>query len=213
MKSRNIDLYKLALVHRSASVLLEDGGLINNERLEFLGDAILQSISSDILFMRYPDCDEGELTKLRSKVVGRDSLNALALQLGLDREIVTSPASLVKESAILGDGFEAIVGAIYLDRGYDVTYKVILNLIAHHIDLDKLKVTDEDFKSRVLEWGQKYKMKVEFVVNQCADDTGDFEAILYIDGVDKGRGRGKNKKMSEQKAAGVFFESYTNENL
>lgn len=207
---RNIDLYKLALVHRSASVVLEDGGVVNNERLEFLGDAILQAVSSDMLFMEYPEFDEGDLTRLRSKIVGRESMNGLAKTLGLDGEIVTMPAMLLPgQQAIMGDSMEALIGALYLDKGYDVAFRVVVKLLKNNMDIKKMGVTEEDFKSRILEWGQKERRSIEFVSNVGRDDfEGDhsFETVLMVDGVSKGFGAGRNKKQSEQRAAKQFFE-------
>lgn len=210
VQPKNIDLYKLALVHRSASVVLEDGGVVNNERLEFLGDAVLQAVSSDLLFIEYPDFNEGELTRLRSKIVGRDSLNTLAKTLELDKEIVTSPPKLISgQRAIMGDTMEAVFGALYLDKGYDVAYKVIVRMIKENMDIEKMGTTEEDFKSRVLEWSQREHRTISFTTKPGLDAfEGDpsFETVLIVDGEAKGFGAGRNKKQSEQRAAKQFFE-------
>lgn len=206
---KNIDLYKLALVHRSASVVLEDDGMINNERLEFLGDAILQAVVSDMIFIDHPDFDEGGLTRLRSKIVGRENLNSLAKEIGLDALMVTMPSSLVEgRKAILGDGLEALIGALYLDRGYDVTYGAVMRVLERYLDFDKIENTEEDFKSRVLEWGQQNRKKIEFLVkssdNELDEELG-FSAVLLVNGKECGYGAGRNKKQSEQRAAKQFF--------
>ena len=112
----NIELFKLALVHKSASVELEDGSHINNERLEFLGDAVIESITSDFLFIEFPDRDEGFMTQIRSKIVSRQSLNRIASDIGLDKHVISHAAGNVTQKHIYGDAFEAMIGAIYLDQ-------------------------------------------------------------------------------------------------
>ena len=111
----NIELYKLALIHKSASLILEDGRPINNERLEYLGDAVIEAVTSDYIFIEYPDRDEGFMTKLRSKIVSRQSLNALAERLGLDARVIATNGAGISQKHIYGDAFEAMMGAIYLD--------------------------------------------------------------------------------------------------
>ena len=114
----NIELYKLALIHKSASLVLEDGRQINNERLEYLGDAVIEAVTSDYLYIEFPDRDEGFMTKLRSKIVSRQSLNAIARQIGLDRYVILDGSSnTLAQKHIFGDAFEAMMGAIYLDQG------------------------------------------------------------------------------------------------
>ena len=122
----NIELYKLALIHKSASV--EYGGRsINNERLEFLGDAVIEAITSDYLFIEYPEYNEGELTKLRSKLVSRQSLNSIACKIGLDKHIICCRSVGLTQKHIFGDAFEAMMGAIYLDQGYNFTNRLLIN--------------------------------------------------------------------------------------
>ena len=125
----NIELYKLALIHRSASLVLEDGRTINNERLEFLGDAVIEAVTSDYLFLECPDRDEGFMTQLRSRIVSRQSLNALAVELGLDRQVIASAGAGLQQKHIFGDAFEAMMGAIYLDQGYDFVNRLLINNI------------------------------------------------------------------------------------
>ena len=125
----NIELYKLALIHRSASLFLEDGTPINNERLEFLGDAVIETIVSDFLFIEYPEEKEGALSQLRSRIVSRSSLNRLAIEIGLDRHIIVQGNIPLLQKHIYGDALEAIFGAIYLDKGAEaLTLAVFQNM-------------------------------------------------------------------------------------
>ena len=147
----NIELYKLALIHRSASLFLDDGTPINNERLEFLGDAVLESIVSDYLFIEFPEQNEGFLTKLRSRIVSRASLNKLAVRIGLDRHIITQGNYSSQQKNLYGDALEAMVGALYLDKGYDFTNRLIINhLLNRYIDLVDITEQETDFKSRLI---------------------------------------------------------------
>ena len=125
----NIELYKLALVHKSASLVLEDGRSINNERLEYLGDAVIEAVTSDYIFIEYPDRDEGFMTKLRSKIVSRQSLNGLAVKLGLDAHVISANGAGIAQKHIYGDAFEAMMGAVYLDQGYDFVNRLLINRI------------------------------------------------------------------------------------
>ena len=145
----NIELYKLALIHKSASVELEDGSHINNERLEFLGDAVIESITSDYLFIEYPEYDEGRLTQLRSKIVSRQSLNGIAKKLGLDQCIICNNSVSTTQKHIFGDAFEAMMGAIYLDQGYNFVNRLLINgIYATALSLDRVDEEETDFKSR-----------------------------------------------------------------
>ena len=149
----NIELYKLALVHRSASVKVDGGESINNERLEFLGDAVLEGIVSDYLFIEYPHESEGFLTKTRSKIVSRQSLNALAEKLGVDKMVIYNSSGNAAHKHLFGDCFEALVGALYLDKGYNVVNRIVINhLLPKYIDLESVPTAETDFKSRLIEW-------------------------------------------------------------
>ena len=123
----NIELYKLALIHKSASLVLEDGRSINNERLEYLGDAVIEAVTSDYIFIEYPDRDEGFMTKLRSKIVSRQSLNALAVKIGLDTHVISNGGAGIAQKHIHGDAFEAMMGAIYLDQGYEFVNRLLVD--------------------------------------------------------------------------------------
>ena len=148
----NIELYKLALIHKSASVELEDGSHVNNERLEFLGDAVIESITSDFLFIEFPDRDEGFMTQVRSKIVSRQSLNAIAAKIGLDKHVISNAVGNTSQKHIFGDAFEAMIGAIYLDMGYDFANRLLINdIYGRYLSLDELLQSETDFKSRLIE--------------------------------------------------------------
>ena len=134
----NIELYKLALIHKSASIVI-DGQTINNERLEFLGDAVIESVTSDYLFIEYPEYDEGRLTQLRSKIVSRQSLNGIAKTLGLDKCVICNHSVSSSQKHIFGDAFEAMMGAIYLDQGYNFVNRLLINgIYATALSLDRV---------------------------------------------------------------------------
>lgn len=200
----NIELYKLALVHKSASIDI-GGRSINNERLEFLGDAVIESITSDYLFIEYPDYNEGELTKLRSKLVSRQSLNAIAYKLGLDKQIVCCRSVNATQKHVFGDAFEAMMGAIYLDQGYNFANRLLINdIYATKLSLDEVDETETDFKSRLIEWGQKSHHTVLFRTKGTptgAGATRSFHCTVLVDNLEVGHGVGSSKKEAEQRAA------------
>lgn len=201
----NIDLYKLALIHRSASVILDDGTTMNNERLEFLGDAILESIVSDYLFIEYPEASEGFMTKMRSRIVNRVTLNALCVDIGLDRYVIYQSNVSYTQKHIWGDAFEAIMGAIYLDKGYDYVNRLFINeLIPKYIDVEEMSHTENDYKSRIIEWAQKSRRIILFKTRYADCSTSKnplFHSIIHIDGLEIGYGDGSSKKEAEQNAA------------
>lgn len=200
----NIELYKLALVHKSASIDI-GGQTINNERLEFLGDAVIESITSDYLFIEYPEYDEGKLTKLRSKLVSRQSLNAIACKLGLDKHIICCRSINATQKHIFGDAFEAMIGAIYLDQGYNFANRLLINKIySTNLSLEEVDETETDFKSRLIEWGQKNHHTVVFRTKGTptgAGATRSFRCTILIDNLEVGHGIGTSKKEAEQHAA------------
>lgn len=201
----NVELYKLALVHRSASVKVEGGRSINNERLEYLGDAVLESIVSDYLFIEYPDKSEGFLTQTRSKIVSRQSLNSLARELGLDEMVIYNSTGNFAHKHLFGDCFEALVGALYLDKGYDVVNRIVINdLLSRHINLEDLTNSENDHKSRLIEWCQKSKRTISFSTEADGEQRGSQPAFIsrvLIDDMRIGVGRGSTKKEAEQNAA------------
>ncbi|MFI3280656.1 MAG: ribonuclease III [Rikenellaceae bacterium] len=201
----NIDLYKLALIHKSASLVLADGSHINNERLEYLGDAVIESVTSDYLYIQYPLENEGFLTQLRSKIVSRQSLNKLARAIGLDKHIISKANGTFSQKHIFGDAFEALMGAVYLDKGYDFTNRLLINNIYYkHLDIDELLYSETDYKSRLIEWSQKEHLAIEF--RTCNDKESTslrplFYSKVIIGGVEVGHGIGESKKEAEQRAA------------
>ncbi len=201
----NVELYKLALIHRSASVKVEGGGSINNERLEFLGDAVLETVVSDYLFIEYPNKSEGFLTQTRSKIVSRQSLNALAKKLGLDKMVIYNSTGNFAHKHLFGDCFEALVGALYLDKGYDVVNRIVINnLLPRHINLEDLTNSENDHKSRLIEWCQKSKRTISFSTEADGEQRGSQPAFIsrvLIDDMRIGVGRGSTKKEAEQNAA------------
>lgn len=207
------ELYQLALIHKSAAQKLYNNPKLNNERLEFLGDAILDSIVAEHLFTRFPDRDEGFLTQLRSKIVNRETLKRISLKLGIGH-LVISKVTNDNHKAVYGDALEAIIGAIFLDKGYKRTKKFVLKrIIDHHINLKKLSETEIDFKSRIIEWGQKNKKELSFT---CREDTESnrpqpvFISHLLIFDKIAGIGSGGSKKEAEQNAAKQALQSIDN---
>lgn len=205
-------LYKQAFTHKS---VIKDTGkqfFESNERLEFLGDAILDSVVSHYLFNKFPFEDEGFLTQLRSRLVSRKTLNNLGVKIGLNEFV---EAKLDKESkTIYGDALEALIGAIYLDKGYTYAEQfVVQQLIQTHLNIDEIIQTETDFKSRVLEWAQREKKQLEFkITEQEEKDSKLFTAELFIDHVSKGKGTAYSKKKAEQLAAEQFFKEIKNLN-
>jgi ribonuclease III len=177
---------------------------VNNERLEFLGDAILDSLVAEFLFSRFPEKEEGFLTQTRSKIVNRDNLNHMAIKLGISGMVI-SKMSRDNHKSVYGDALEALIGALYLDRGYDFTRKVVMErIIQNHTNLNRLLETETDFKSRIIEWGQKNKKAVNFTSFEEMDGhTNAPVFVTHLIVVDEivGRGSGNSKKESEQNAA------------
>lgn len=201
----NIELYKLALIHKSASVTLDNGQHINNERLEFLGDAVIETVTSDYLFIEHPDKNEGFLTQMRSKMVSRQSLNAVAKRLGLDDHVITHSTNNSSQKHIYGDAFEAMMGAIYLDQGYDFVNRLLINKIfAEYLKPDTLVEAETDFKSRLIEWCQKNHHSIHFATAHDKTYSAShpfFYSKVLIDGIEVGYGAGESKKEAEQRAA------------
>ncbi|PRY53829.1 ribonuclease-3 [Arcticibacter pallidicorallinus] len=203
----NIKLYRMAFRHRSVAIILKNGTKNSNERLEFLGDAVLGAVIADELFKRYPYKTEGFLTEMRSKIVSRVNLNQLAKKLGLDElieydnRIVNFPT---KQSSLLGDAFEALIGAIYLDKGYEFTHNFLLmRIIKPHIDILTLENTETNFKSKLIEWCQRQGKDIlfEIVPNGEGESMKLFTVNALVDGETRGVGRDYNKKNAEKLAA------------
>ncbi len=209
-KPKNIKLYQLACIHKSSSFEIFKDLEINNERLEYLGDAILDAVVGECLFEKFPDKDVGFLTQMRSKIVNRENLNNIAIKLGISNMII-SKMSNENHKSIFGDALEALIGALFLDKGFKKTKKIILERIIHnHINLTKLQETEVDFKSRIIEWGQKNKKTVNFANFEEPDEkdnTTHFISHLLISDELIGRGIGNSKKEAEQNAAKQGIES------
>ena len=201
----NIELYKLALIHKSASITMEDGSQVNNERLEYLGDAVIESVTSDYLFIEFPDKNEGFLTQLRSKMVSRQTLNEVAKRIGLDDYVISHTSNNVSQKHIYGDAFEAMMGAIYLDQGYDFVNRLLINKIfVDYIKVDNLTEAETDFKSRLIEWCQKNHHQIHFSTHNDKNFSSShpsFYSKVLIDNIEVGYGVGDSKKEAEQRAA------------
>lgn len=201
----NITLYQQAVLHKSSSIKLKDGRWINNERLEFLGDAILDAVVADIVFKEFEYKKEGFLTNMRSKIVQRETLNKLALDLGLDKLIKTSAKNIGHKTHMYGNALEALIGAIYLDQGYRVTKKFVYErLITGLLNMESVIQQEVNFKSRLIEWCQKNKMPVEFRLLESfldEDNNPIFVTSAFVYDKELGRGKGYSKKESHQKAA------------
>jgi len=200
----NISLFKLALRHKSATQKVINGLRLNNERLEYLGDAILSAVVADFLFKRFPYRNEGFLTEMRSKIVSRSSLNKLAVKLGIDKLISVGGEKNRKGKSAGGDAFEAIVGAIYLDKGFDFTNKLLIKRIINvHFDVEMLVEEEISFKSRLIEWAQKEKRDLAFnVVGQKGENHDkQYTVMAEVDGYTVAQANDYSIKGAEKLAA------------
>jgi len=201
---RNYKYYLLAFIHKSASKAVFNDITINNDRLEFLGDAILDSLVAEHLFHKFPDKDEGFLTQMRSKIVNRDNLNTIAVKLGISNMVISKTSSENYRS-LYGDVLEALVGALYLDKGYLFTRKIVVErIIQNHINLNRLIEIEKDFKSRIIEWAQKNRKSINFRSFEETEDQSNtpvFISHLIIGDEVCGRGSGNSKKEAEQNAS------------
>lgn len=200
----NLALYELAFTHKSAADNLGSFKL-SNERLEYLGDAILSAVVADYLFRMFPTKSEGFLTEMRSKIVSRASLNKLSQKLGFEQMIHYSHDGHSNFKSITGNAFEAFVGALYLDRGYNFTKHIIIDrIIRIHLDLDQLENTDVNFKSKLLEWAQKEKHKLFFKLIGGKENNPHeklYHVVTVIDNEEYGKGADFSIKGAEQLAA------------
>jgi ribonuclease-3 len=201
----NLKLYEIAFIHKSATLVLPDGKKVNNERLEYLGDAILDAIISDFLFEKFPDANEGFMTKIRSRIVNRDVLNQLAVSMGINKILISNVSSVHSTKNLYGDALEALIGSIFIDKGFKKTKKLFIkNVLNKYLDLDLIIATDSDYKSLVFEWVQKHKSNLIFTYNEEYDfnfKKSVFSTTLFIDKVELGEGHGDSKKEAEQEAS------------
>ncbi|PSK99858.1 RNAse III [Cecembia rubra] len=204
-KPFNLSLYKLALKHTSVAEDTVNGLKISNERLEYLGDAILGAVVAEFLFNKFPFRDEGFLTETRSRMVNREALNQIAIKIGLSKIIEKEfkGKNLSAHKSIYGDTLEAIVGAVYLDRGYDFCKKFILKRIIIHFDVDGIITTTSNFKSKIIEWSQKENKDVDFQTLSVSGNPRfkEFHVHLLVEGEVIAEGKGSTKKKAEQDAS------------
>jgi ribonuclease III len=214
-KPGNLMIYEVAFIHRSASFNLPSGQKINNERLEFLGDSVLDMILSDFLFEKFPQASEGFMTKIRSRIVNGDVLNQLAIEMGIDKLLVSNISTGHNTKHLYGDAFEALIGAIFLDKGFKKTKKYFIkNVFENYLDLQTIVKTDNDYKSMIFEWVQKKKSNLVFSYDEEYDfvhKKSVFTTTLSIDKVEYGKGQGASKKEAEQDASRMAWEKLNND--
>jgi ribonuclease-3 len=204
---KDIAVFEQALRHSSAATKIKPGLKNSNERLEFLGDAVLDSIVAHYLYLKYPMLPEGELTKMKSKVVRRENLNMIGYTLKIDELMELNLGRQEMHDSIVGNALEAIVGAIYLDQGYIVTRDIVLRLMKQH-GLDTRVHDDVDYKSKLHEWSQKYRRTLDFRVLTHKNEGGAsfYRVAVLIDEKEYGIGEGGSKKVAEQRAAKLACE-------
>ncbi|GJM28695.1 MAG: ribonuclease 3 [Cyclobacteriaceae bacterium] len=202
---KNLNLYKLATLHSSVGKLSKKGFRVSNERLEFLGDAILNMVIAEFLFKKFPYENEGFLTEIRSRIVRRATLNKLALKIGITELVELQDKNHKKrKNSIYGNALEALIGAVYLDRGYTFCKGFILKrIVQDHLDLQKIIHTDSNYKSKIIEWAQKENKEILFESFDEVDGNNAnlFEVSLIIDQERISTGKGTSKKRAEQNAA------------
>jgi ribonuclease-3 len=208
----NLKLYSLATLHSSINDKDDKGFRPSNERLEYLGDAVLGAVVADFLFKKYPFKDEGFLTEIRSRIVNRESLNNLGKKLGLNViiQIDTKKKGMYTHKSLYGDALEALVGAVYLDKGYKFCHKFIINkLIEPNFNIDELIKTNNNFKSQLIEWAQKQTKNIRFDAEEIQEQGKyrEFEVKVFVDDELLSKGHGPNKKKAEQSASRKLFES------
>ena len=200
----NLQVFQIAFTHKSASRNIDRTRSLNNERLEFLGDAILASIVADFLYTYFPYKKEGFLTKMRARIVSREQLNEIALNIGLQFHVV-SQNNINDTKNIYGNALEALIGAIYVDKGYEKTKEFVINkIINKNIDLKELAITDSDYKSQIIEWAQKNKIEIIFEdeeVESTEQNNLSFTSTIKVDDQILGQGKGLAKKEAQQNAS------------
>lgn len=211
----NLKLYDIAFIHKSASVTDSMGNLINNERLEYLGDAILGAVVAEFLYNRFPQRGEGFLTQMRSKLVNRTFLTQLINETGMHRFIKSRTVSPNTASNIYGDALEALIGAIYLDKGFNTArFVIIKRFLNGYVDLNKMEEQDNNYKSQLIEWGQKNKLDITFQTEE--EDSPNSKFSIFVTTVEienkiKGKGYGSSKKESQQNAANEALKGIESE--
>ncbi len=204
---KKLALFKLAFYHKSMNDQRTQNNH-HNERLEYLGDSILSTIVAEYLFNKYPTNDEGFLTKMRSKIVKRTTLNSLASEMGLDM-ILSSYSQGKLSKSMMGNALEALIGAIYIEKGYKSTKNYVINeILLKHLDIHALEETDDNFKSRLLEWGQKNNVGVDYklLTKYKLDRRDRFKVAVMIDGNEIAKADDFNKKSAEQMASEIAIQ-------
>lgn len=202
-RPKNFDLYNLAFIHKSATYINHKGEIINNERLEFLGDSIIDAVISDYLYNNFPDFNEGKLTQSRSKLVNTKQLAYFSKNLGINEFLETHTENNLNSKHLYADTLEAFIGAIFLDRGFKKTYKFIKKKLIKITDLKEIINTETNHKSRLIELSQKDNFEVDFVTEAYEKDNFNFVAKILIDNKQAALGLGTTKKEAEQKAAKI----------
>lgn len=215
---RNTQLYQIAFIHKSKSLDLGQGHKVNNERLEYLGDAVLSAVVAEFLYKKYPSQGEGYLTEMRSKIVSRANLNKLAQKIGLSQLVQYNRMSQGIFKSIDGDTFEALVGAIYLEKGYKFTRRIIIDKIINiHLDVDAMAHTDWNFKSKLIDWGQKNHHKISFEVErvfyQGKESRRQYDVRVKIDESPAEHAIEYSIKSAEQLASEKTYKKYQEQGI
>lgn len=201
-KPQNVSYFIQALTHKSS--LTDQQQLAANERLEFLGDSILDAVVASFVYHKYPEIDEGQLTKIKSRIVNRKSLSAIGERMGIRKHLIYSQGRSINLAGLEGNAFEALIGAIYLDGGFEKTQKVLQNTVfKKHLNLNKLLEEELDFKSALFIWCQRKKLTLAFVLSneQIIEGKVVYEMSVQINRSTYGKGKGNSKKEAEQAAA------------
>jgi ribonuclease-3 len=211
---RSVSVYKMAFIHKSAQQKGASGEVISNERLEFLGDAILGAVIASELYQMYPEKDEGALTKMRARIVNRNLLNQVGSKLNLE-QLIQSQAQLdLSQTHVVGDAVEALIGAVYIDQGFACARRFILkSIIEQHVNFSEIVLNDSNFKSMLIEWGHKYRQSIVFKTEELAT-SGEtplvFLSKVYVNDELWGEGQGTSKKEAQQNSARIALERTVN---
>lgn len=209
----NIRLYHKAFIHKSVQRKGNKGEIVSNERLEFLGDAILGAVVASELFHRFPEKDEGALTKMRARIVNRNLLNQVGNKMQLEQFIRSQAQLDLSQTHVVGDAVEALIGAVYLDKGFANARRFILKRITgQFINFEEVAVNDSNYKSMLIEWGHKHRQVIEFKteeIQDCPNFQNYFHSKVYINEQLMGEGQATSKKEAQQKSAQMALEHCT----